>query len=133
MIKKEEIQVDNEKDHWSKANPDTDNVIMFLNCKEGVTYMTIFSMFGVFFTNFSLSSYIFFVMIFFLEEPTTFNMGPEKALSTAAWLVFIGYPFNLAASILSGYLFARYGRRWVIIIGFLIGVTAILLIPFTVT
>ena len=94
--------------------------------------MTIISMFGVFFTNFSLSSYIFFVMIFFLEDPTTFNLAPEKALSTAAWLVFIGYPFNLISSILSGYLFARYGRRIVITFGFIVAVTAILLIPFIV-
>ena len=59
-------------------------------------------------------------------------MVPEKALSTAAWLVFIGYPFNLVSSILSGYLFARYGRRIVITFGFIVAVTAILLIPFIV-
>ena len=101
-----------------------------MECKQGVTYYTIFSMFGVFFTNFSLSSYVFFILIFFLEDPTTFNMAPDKALSQAAWLLFFAYPFNLVSSIFSGYLFVKFGRRKIIIAGFLIGITACLLVPF---
>ena len=83
---------------------------MFLYCKEGVTTVNILSMFGVFFTNFSLSSYCFFILVFFLEAPDTFSMSPEKALSTGAWLIFLGYPFNLISSVCSGYLFVKFGR-----------------------
>ena len=54
---------------------------MFLDCKEGVTLCTILSMFGVFFTNFAFSSYIFFILIFLLEDPATFALTPEMALS----------------------------------------------------
>ena len=86
-------------------------------------------MFGVFFTNFSFSSYLFFVLIFMLEEPLMFNMTPEKALSMASWLLFLGYPFNFLSSIVSGYLFVKFGRRKVILAGFLIAITAALLIP----
>ena len=87
-------------------------------------------MFGVFFTNFSFSSYIFFVLIFLLEDPKLFGMAPEAALSQASFLIFCGYPFNLLSSIISGYLFVKFGRRKVIIAGFLIGITAALLVPF---
>ena len=103
---------------------------MFLDCKPGVTYTTVFSMFGVFFTNFSFSSYVFFIMIFFLEDPTTFNMTPDKALSQAAMLVFLSYPFNMVSSILSGYLFVKFGRRKVILSGFLLGITSAILVPY---
>lgn len=88
------------------------------------------SMFGVFFTNFAYSSYIFFILIFFLEDERTFNMSPEKALSSAAWLVFLGYPFNVVSSLACGYLFVRFGRRRVILAGFLIAITSGLLFPF---
>jgi len=87
-------------------------------------------MFGVFFTNFAFSSYVFFILIFLLEEPTTFNFSPERALSQASWLIFLGYPFNVLSSIVSGYLFVRFGRRKIIIAGFLIAVTAAFLVPF---
>ena len=103
---------------------------MFLDCKPGVTHTTILSMLGVFFTNFSFSSYVFFTLIFFLEDPATFNMSPERALSQAAWLLFLSYPFNLISSILSGYLFVRFGRRKVILAGFIFGITGTILIPF---
>ena len=59
----------------------TGNRIVFLDCKEGVTTCTILSMFGVFFTNFAFSSYIFFILIFLLEDPDTYNLTPEIALS----------------------------------------------------
>ena len=103
---------------------------MFLDCKPGVTHTTILSMLGVFFTNFSFSSYVFFILIFFFEDPATFNMSPERALSQAAWLIFLSYPFNLLASLLSGYLFVRFGRRRVILAGFLAGITGTMLVPF---
>ena len=103
---------------------------MFLDCKPGVKFGTIASMFGVFFTNFTLSSYAFFILMFFLQEPTTFNMSPEKALSTGAWLVFTAYPFNLISSVLSGIMFVRFGRRKVILAGFLIAITALFLVPY---
>ena len=57
------------------------NRVLFLDCKEGVTTCTILSMFLVFFTNFSFSSYMFFVLIFLLEDPTMYKMSPETALS----------------------------------------------------
>ena len=106
------------------------NRIFLLDCKDGVTHATILSMFGVFFTNFAFSSYVFFILIFYLEDPASFNMTPEKALSTAAWLVFIGYPFNLLSSLISGYLFLKFGRRKVIFAGFMIGITAALAVPY---
>lgn len=59
---------------------DTDNSVMYLDCKPGVTYLTVLSMFMVFFTNFSFSSYVFFILIFLLEDPSTFNMSPDVAL-----------------------------------------------------
>ena len=59
------------------AKQDGVNIIMYMDCKPGVTYITILSMFMVFFTNFSFSSYVFFILIFFFEDPLTFNMQPE--------------------------------------------------------
>ena len=53
---------------------DQGNQVLFLDCKPGVTHITILSMLGVFFTNFSFSSYVFFILIFFLEDPATFHM-----------------------------------------------------------
>mmetsp|Transcript_37106 Transcript_37106/g.48771 ORF Transcript_37106/g.48771 Transcript_37106/m.48771 type:complete len:111 (+) Transcript_37106:442-774(+) len=87
-------------------------------------------MFGVFFTNFSFSSYMFFVLIFLLEDPITFKMTPETALSQASWLIFLGYPFNVLSSIVSGYLFVKFGRRKIILAGFILGITATFLVPF---
>ena len=91
---------------------------------------TILSMFGVFFTNFAFSSYVFFMLIFFLEDPNTYQMSPERALSQAAWLLFIGYPFNLVSSIASGYLFVRLGRKKLIAAGFIIGISSLFLVPY---
>ena len=88
------------------------------------------SMFGVFFTNYSWSSYVFFILIFFLEDKSTFAMSPEKALSSAAWLIFLGYPFNIISSLAAGYLFIRFGRRRVILAGFMIAITAGFMFPF---
>jgi len=45
-------------------------------------------------------------------------------------LIFLGYPFNLLSSIVSGYLFVKFGRRKIIILGFFIGITAAFLVPF---
>ena len=104
--------------------------MLFLDCKEGVTTCTILSMFLVFFTNFSFSSYMFFVLIFLLEDPTMYKMNPETALSQASWLIFLGYPFNVLSSICSGYLFVRFGRRKIILAGFIIAITAGFLVPF---
>jgi len=87
-------------------------------------------MFGVFFANFAFTSYVFFILIFLLEDPGTYNLTPKKALSSAAWLIFLGYPFNLVSSLASGYLFMRFGRRKVIFTGFMIAVTAGFLVPF---
>ena len=108
----------------------TVNRVCFLDCKEGVTTGTILSMFGVFFTNFSFSSYVFYILIFFLEDPKTFSMSPEKALSTAAWLLCVCYPFNLVSSLFSGYLFVRFGRRNIILTGFLLGISSCMFVPF---
>ena len=124
-----EIDGYNDKDmNYTKV--DQGNQVMLLDCKPGVTHITILSMLGVFFTNFSLSSYVFFILIFFLEDPATFHMKPDQALSQASWLLFLSYPFNMLFSILSGYLFVRFGRRKVIMVSFAIGITALLLIPF---
>ncbi len=65
----------------SEINSVLGNRILFLDCKEGVTLCTVLSMFGVFFTNFAFSSYIFFILIFLLEDPATFALTPELALS----------------------------------------------------
>ena len=109
---------------------ETNNRIMFLDCKEGVTYCTILSMFGVFFTNFAYSSYVFFILIFILEDPKTFAMTPELALSSASWLIFLCYPFNVVSSLISSYMFMTFGRRSVILSGFMICVTATLCVPY---
>ena len=44
------------------------NRLMFMNCKEGVTYKTLLAMYLTFFTNMTISSFGFFLMIFFFEE-----------------------------------------------------------------
>lgn len=116
-------------DEYKKADSVT-NTVFGLDCKEGVTHGTIASMFLVFFTTFAFSSYCFFVLIFIFEESKYFHMGPAKALSSAAWLIFAGYPFNLMSSMLTGYLFVRFGRQKVILAGFLMSVTGGLLTPF---
>jgi len=106
------------------------NKIFFLNCKQGVTHLTILSMFGVFFANFTFSSYAFFILIFFLEDPASYNMTPDQALSAAAWLVFLGYLFGLVSSLANGPLMLKYGRKKVILAGFILGITALFLVPF---
>ena len=114
----------------SNEKQETKNLIFFLECKEGVTTTTIICMFLVFFTNFSLSSYLLFMVVFFFEDPETYNLSPEKALSTAAWLLFVSYPFNLITCVGTGYLFARFGRRKLIIMGFLVAITCLIMVPF---
>ena len=117
-------------DFTKPESMESSNIIFLLDCKQGVTHVTILSMFGVFFANFTFSSYCFFILIFFLEDPASHNMNPDQALGTAAWLVFIGYLFGLAANLANGPLMLRYGRRKVILTGFLLGITAIFLVPF---
>ena len=107
-----------------------ENIVLGLNCKEGVTHWTILSMLLVFFTSFTFSSYCFFVLIFIFEDSQFFHMGPAAALRSAAWLIFWGYPFNLMSSMLTGYLFVKFGRRKVILAGFLMSITGGLLTPF---
>ena len=87
-------------------------------------------MFGTFFINFTFSSYVFFILIFFLEDKNTFALSPETALSRASWLIFWGYPFNLVSCLTSGYVFVYFGRRKVIFFGFTLAITASLLLPF---
>ena len=95
-----------------------------------MTHLTVLSMYSVFFTSFAFSSYCFFVLIFIFEESRYFQMGPASALSSAAWLIFWGYPFNLLSSMLTGYLFVKCGRRKLILAGFILSITGALLTPF---
>ena len=104
------------------------NRIMFLNCKEGVTFMTIFAMYFTFFTSMTISSFGFFIMIFFFEED--YNMSPEKALSTVSMLLFYGTPFNLLSSVTSGYVFNKFGRKKPILLGFVGTLSILVWIPF---
>ena len=107
------------------------NVILWLECKEGVTIGTLMSMFSVFFTSFTFSSYCFFILIFLFEDSKYYHMDPAMALRSSAFLIFWGYPFNLISSLLSGQLFVKYGRRNVILAGFMLSITGGLLAPFT--
>ena len=114
----------------STFNSNDSNVIFWLECKEGVTHWTLLSMFSVFFTNFAFSSYCFFVLVFLFEDSANFHMEPAKALRMSAYILFWGYPFNLIASMLSGPLYVRFGRRNMILTGFMMAITGGLLAPF---
>ena len=84
-------------------------------------------MFSVFFTSFTFSSYCFFILVFVFEDSKYFHMGPEAALSSASWLLFWGYPLNLISSMLTGYLFVKFGRTKVIYSGYIMGIVGLLL------
>ena len=106
------------------------NIILWLECKEGGTLWTLLSMFSVFFTSFTFSSYCFFVLVFLFEDSKYFHMEPALALRSAAFLIFWGYPFNLVSSMLTGQLYVKFGRRKLILAGFFLSITGGLLAPF---
>ena len=112
------------------SNTAGSNVILWLECKEGVTAWTLVSMFSVFFTSFTFASYCFFILVFLFEDSKYYHMEPAMALRSSAFLIFWGYPFNMVSSLLSGQLYVKYGRRNVILAGFLLSITGGLLSPF---
>ena len=57
-------------------------------------------------------------------------MGPARALQKVAWLLFASYPFNVLSSMLTGFLFVKFGRKNLILSGFVLTITGALLVPF---
>ena len=125
--------VSSEDDEYAKAKPINveKNMVLWLECKEGVTLWTVLSMFSVFFTSFAFSSYCFFVLIFIFEDSAYFHMGPARALQKVAWLLFASYPFNVISSMLTGYLFVKFGRKNLILAGFALSITGALAVAFS--
>lgn len=69
-------------------------------------------------------SYVVFVLIFFLvDESLPFHMKPDYALSTAAKLLGLSWPFYLVTTLSAGWIFVRFGRRLPIFCGYLVSLS----------
>lgn len=85
-------------------------------------YLTIF-------TSTALSSYVMFILIFFLQDEP-FSLRAEESLYVAGKLLFLSYPFCIVASFGSGWIYGKFGKRRPIFVGFILSVLALGFAPF---
>ena len=110
---------------------DTPRKIMCFPVKHGVSGFNLLAIAVVPICVMLTTTYVNAQTIFLLEDKEMFNV-PEKQIGrVASQLALWGYPFAMAGTFVSGYIYDIVGRRITLFLSFSIGAVLIFFIPYT--
>ena len=69
--------------------------------------------------------------IFLLEDPTMFDVPKDKLGIISSQLSLWGFPFAIAGTLTSGYIYDIFGRRLTLFTAFAVGSILVLFVPYT--